>query len=411
MKRVTLITAAALLVVAAVSCDKAGWEERMNPYKALDLSTKSAGFVEKGGNFTFNYIKHIDSESTGDYIISPLSMQFLLGMILDGARGETASQICEVLGYGAGEADAVDEYALSLLKQLPALDKKTKLRIANAIFVDDGWPLYADYKSTVGKYYQAEVANLDFSDNAASLKAVNGWCSRQTNKMIPKIMDSVDPDLFAILLNAMYFKSQWKEKFQKSSTAEETFTFASGSKGTVAMMKQSKNHLYTENDDFQAVKLPYGNGAYNMIVLLPKSGRALEDVIGWLINEDWQTFLHEMVSCRVDLWLPKFETKYSIELKDILSRMGMPLAFDEGKADFKAMSEYAGYLSRVKQDAIIKVDEEGTEAAVVSSGWMVKDAAAEPGSRVVFHADHPFLYLISESSTGVILFAGRFGGK
>ena len=140
MKQFGLWAAVAALMIAGMSCDKID-DPANNPYKPLDLTTRSAEFARQGNTFAFNFLDRINTAEEGDYIISPLSMQFQLGMILDGARGETADEICDVLGYGAGEVDAVNEYCLSMLEQLPSLDKKTKLSIANAIFVNDKYPL------------------------------------------------------------------------------------------------------------------------------------------------------------------------------------------------------------------------------------------------------------------------------
>ena len=409
MKQFGLWAAVAALMISGMSCDKID-DPANNPYKPLDLTTRSAEFARQGNTFAFNFLDRINTAEEGDYIISPLSMQFLLGMLLDGARGETADEICDVLGYGAGEVDAVNEYCLSMLEQLPSLDKKTKLSIANAIFVNDKYPLLATYKSTVGQFYQAEVANLDFSDAAGSLKKMNGWCSKKTNGLIPKVLDDVSRDMLAFLFNAMYFKGEWKEKFSKGNTGDETFTTEDGAKKKVRMMKIEKNFAYQDNDDFRVVRLPYGNGAFCMLVILPQAGKTTADVASALKSCDWDTFVHSMVSCHVDLWLPKFETRYSKKLNDILSEMGMPSSFSKSKADFLAMSDYALCLDFVKQDAFIKVDEEGTEAAVVSSAGMLA-GSANLGEHVVFHADRPFLYLIAESSSGAILFAGKFSGN
>ena len=411
MRLISLLAAGVAALLTTASCDKWG-DDNNNPYKPLTLTTKSAEFVEKGNAFTFNFIERINKAAEADYIISPLSMQILLGMILDGAQGDTADEICSVLGYGQGEVAAVNEYCLSMLQQLPSLDKKTRLTMANAIFVDDGWPLKESYKSTVGQYYQAQVANLDFADATGSLRAINGWCSDHTNGLIPKVLDEVSTDMLAYLFNAMYFKSQWKEKFDKKDTAEESFKDEAGtSQGKVRMMKQNKSYGYNENDIYKVVKLPYGNGAFSMYVFLPTGKNRLSDVTATLRKADWSRLRYDLVTCEVDLWLPRFETKFHIRLNDILSEMGMPLAFDRVKADFKAMSEYALCLSFVNQDAVIKVDEEGSEAAVVSSAGMMKETALPPGEHVVFHADHPFLYLITEASSGAVLFAGRYSGK
>jgi len=411
MKHFGLLAATALLLTVSLSCEKiSGDNPKNNPYKPLNLTTKSAQFAREGNTFAFDFIDRINTAEEGDFIISPLSMQFLLGMVLNGAQNGTADEICKVLGYGAGEVDAVNEYCLSMLEQLPSLDNKTNLSIANAIFVNGMYELQDSYKSTVGKYYQAEVANLDFSDVDGSLKTINGWCSKKTNGMIPKVLDNVTTDMLAYLFNAMYFKSEWKEKFPKANTSNETFTAENGTTKKVPMMKNWDDFLYQDNDDFRVVRLPYGNCAFNMLVILPQTGKSLSDVTSALKTTDWDGFLQMMVTCDVDLWLPKFETKYSKKLNDILSDMGMPSAFSPFDADFKAMSVAALCLSFIKQDAVIKVDEEGSEAAVVSSAGMLAESAG-PGEHIVFHADHPFLYLITESSTGAILFAGKYSGN
>lgn len=409
MKYLGILTTISVMIVTAFSCNKPV-ENEPNPYKSMDLTTKSAEYALQGNTFAFNFIDRLNQEEDGDFIISPLSMQFLLGMLLDGAQNDTASEICKVLGYGEGEVDAVNEYCLSMLTQLPILDKKTELKIANAIFVNDKYPILDSYKGIVGNSFKAEVSNLDFSNGPKSLGTINSWCNKNTNGMIPKVLDEVSPEMLAYLLNALYFKSQWKDEFKKSNTSNELFTAEDGATKTVSMMKNYESFQYQDNNDFRVVSLPYGNGAFSMKVILPQEGKTISDVTSALKSFNWNDFQKTMISRDVDLWLPKFETKYSKKLNDLLSDLGMPSSFDAGKADFKAMSPYAMCLSFVKQDAIIKVDEEGTVAAAVSSAGM-KVTCAAPSEPVVFHADRPFLYLITESSSGVILFAGKYSGK
>ena len=229
MKKVILLFAAVAMLSSA-SCSKI---PANNPYKPIDISTKSAEYVKQGNSFAINFLEKVDGAAKEDYIISPLSMQFLLGMILDGAKGQTAAEICNVLGYGAGETAEVNQYCLNMMQQLPDLDKQTTLKIANAIVVDDGYPLKDQYKKDVAHYYDAEVTNMDFSDVEGSTKKINKWCSDHTNKLIPKVLDEVDPSMLAYLMNALYFKSQWKEKFEKADTADETFTYENGTNGKV----------------------------------------------------------------------------------------------------------------------------------------------------------------------------------
>ena len=410
MKHIALLIPAAILLMVSVSCEKLDTEETGdNSPKSLELSTKSAELVQQGNNFAFEFIDRVNQSEKEDFIISPLSMQFLLGMLLDGAQGKTAEEICKVLGYGAGEVEAVNAYCQSMMTQLPKLDKKTKLSLANAIFVNKQYTLLDTYKSTVSKYYLAEVSNLDFTKNASSLKTINGWCSKNTNGLIPKVLDSVDPSALAYLLNALYFKSEWRNPFPKAHTAKEPFTMEDGSVKKVSMMKNNIQTAAQENDDCTMIRLSYGNGVYSMLVILPAQGKKLTELTAAINAKGWSNYFPTMVSCDVDLWLPKFETKYEKQLNSILSDMGMPSAFSPA-ADFKAMSNSALCLSFVKQDAVIKVDEEGTEAAAVSTAAMYATAFM-PNQHIVFHADRPFLYLITENSTGAILFAGKYSGK
>ena len=410
MKSITVISIASAMLFF-VACDRfVSGDNGENEYKPIVLNTRSQQFVRDGQGFAAEFIQKINSETEKDYIISPLSMQFLLGMILDGAKGETADEICNVLGYGKGEIKAVNEYCHTMLKALPTLDKQTKLSIANAIFVDEGWPLRKAYKSDMASYYDATIENLDFGDSDNALRRINGWANQQTNGMVPKVLDEVSKDMLAYLLNALYFKSKWSSVFQKSMSFDRTFTDESGKAKTLKMMRQSGDFRYCETGSFQALTLPYGNGAFSMTVLLPFSGHKVADICASLAS-DGLSFMDNARTEEVDVWLPRFETKFGIKLNDILSGMGMPRAFDDKLADFTGMSEYALCLSFVRQDAAIKVDEEGTEAAAVSSAGMMKNTSIGPGKTVVFHADHPFLYLITEKSTGAILFAGRFASN
>ena len=411
MKHLTFLMASLGLLAASVSCGKIGGDDaKTNPYKPLELSSKSAEILQKGHSFSLEFLDRVDSSVRTNYVVSPLSMQFLLGMVLNGANGETADEICTVLGYGRGEKEAVNDYCYSLLSQLPQMDKKTNLGIANALFADKSLPVLSSYKTAVSKYYRPEIANLDFSDRRNSLNTINRWCSDNTGGMIDNMLDDFASNVSLYLFNALYFKGIWSDKFDKSATAGEIFTYESGRKDRIPMMKQNEEHTYTENEVFQAVSLAYGNSAFSMTVLLPKQGYGTSDVISFLKEIGWDEFRYSLHSSEVDLWLPKFEISYKLEAAKLLSEMGMPLAFEGGKADFSALSERPLFLQFVNQHAVIRVDEEGTEAAAITEGGF-GEMAPPPIPSATFHADHPFLYLISERGTGAILFAGKFCGQ
>lgn len=434
MKRFAVFAALAALVLGVVSCGKIVDdelredpdlpEERIpenntpddgnndgtsedNPRKELSLAAASQAILQHTNTFAFHFLSRINASVEGDYIVSPLSMQFLLGMILNGAQGKTADEICQVLGYGAGEVEAVNEFALSLMEQLPSLDKKTTFNIANSIWVNQRYPIKDAFKTDVVKFYDAEVSNRDF-DDPATVDAMNQWASDHTNGLIQKVLDRIYPTDLAILMNALYFKGQWMDPFIKEFTDRALFTKENGETAEVDMMKKYNTTLsYREADGFRAVSLPYGNGAYSMVILLPDTGKKPADVIAALGALDWPGFLTSLYSQPVNLWLPKFKTDTKVLLNDLLSEMGMPLAFTD-YADFKALSDVDVCLTCVKQDAVIIVDEEGTEAAAVSTGMC--GITSVPPPTVDFHADRPFLYLIAESGTGTILFSGKYSG-
>ena len=407
MKRIFTFLAVSALTFFCICCDKDNGTSGDLP-KTIDLTTKQSTFIDEGNGFALDYLDNILASTDKDLIVSPLSMQFLLGMVLDGAKGETADQIAAVLGYGRNGASEVNEFCFKMLTELPALDSKaTKVNIANAIFVDKGYSLLESYTKDVSHFYEAEVSKLDFTKTKESADIINKWCSKQTSGLIPKMLEEVSPDMLAYLLNALYFKSKWQSPFEKSNTADEKFTSVDGKESKVKMMKRGGDMLFGEGKSFKTVCLPYGNGAFSMTVLLPKEGYTTAQVVEDLRATGIAKLSKMMSSSNVSLWLPRFETKFSIRLNDILIKMGMSNAFTP-LADFSAMSPAALCLSFVKQDAVITVDETGTEAAAVSIAGMPKNSAG-PDDTKVFHADRPFLYLIRENSTGAVLFAGRFG--
>ena len=291
-----------------------------------------------------------------------------------------------------------------MLKQLPGLDRKTRLAILDAFAVKGDFMYQASYREVIKKYYEAEIFNIS-SDGGAD--QINKWCSARTNGMIPRIVDMISRKATVCLLNAMYFKSEWSVKFPVQNTKVEPFLTASGVAKWMSMMKNEHDFLYQDNDLFRAVRLPYGNGAFSMTVILPSDGKTLADVTAALDAESWEAFGQSMAECQVDLWLPRFETRYHVGLNSMLSSMGMLSTFTED-ADFSGISKGL-CLDEVNQDAVIKVDEAGTEAAVVSHA--IGEVMAVPGEHIVFHADRPFLYLITEKSSGAVLFAGRYTGE
>jgi len=226
--------------------------------------------------------------------------------------------------------------------------------------------------------------------------------------MIDKVLseDTFNPDAVSYLLNAIYFKGAWKEKFSKSQTRNEAFE---GREQKIPMMHQEHEFNYTENELCQALRLPYGNGAYAMTILLPREGTTVDELLLSLNAESWQ--LYRYMDCAiVDVKLPRFESKTDLDLNEIMASLGMPKAFTPFEAEFPNFCNVPTYIDMMKQVARIKLDEEGTEAAAVTVIGMEIASLPIVPQRVTFHATRPFLYVISEQSTGAIFFIGKYVG-
>ena len=370
----------------------------------IELTDEEKAYVEKNNDFAFRLFNKLRTEESN--VISPLSITYALGMLNNGAVGQTQQEIYNVLGFD--NADAQNEFCLKLIDQLALAgrtDETTKALIANTIFVNQGlgYQLQNDFAHTVNQYYYAYPEARDFNDGETR-DVINKWASDNTNKMIEEILteDEFNPFAVSYLLNAIYFKGIWKTPFNAANTQEESFNET----GSVPMMHHEyMDARYEDNDLYQTVSLPFGNGTYNLQVFLPRVGKTIDDLLENLNSKNWQMrgYTHE-----VDLKLPRFEISTNQMLGNVMAELGMPSAFDPETADFSKMCNTQIYIGLMKQVAKIKLDEQGAEAAAVT----IIDVAGGIPDYATFHANRPFLYIISEQSTGVILFMGQFtGGK
>ena len=337
-----------------------------NQRQDIILNSAQTEMVNESNDFAFNLFRQVSSEKSE--IVSPISITYALGMLNNGAAGETQAQINKVLGFSTTDADGINEFCKKMLAEAPKLDKQTKVMIANNIYFnsDKGYELKPDFVSKAKLYYEADVENRSFTDGQ-TMNAINQWANDHTEKMINKVLDesSFDPDAVSYLLNAIYFKGSWSEKFETSATTDETFHGYTAEK-TVPMMYQNNTFKYTETDDCQALRLSYGNKAYSMTILLPKEGKNIGDVLTTLTAKTWNTY-QMMDDAIVDVKLPRFESKSDIRLNKIMATLGMPNAFNADLAEFPNFcSADDTYIGLMKQVAKINLNEEGTEAAAVT---------------------------------------------
>ena len=432
MKQAKMLILALTLgsLVAACSSSETiedvGGPKYVNMYqevKPVQLTAEQTVFANDNNGFTLNFFQSLNGKMKNRSIVcSPLSITYVLSMVNDGATGITEQELERTLGFHKGGIQAVNDYCKNLIDNLPHVDEKVQLNIANAIFVNDKYQLKKQFQQDMANYYDAKAEALDFS-SPSTLGRINGWCDEKTRGMIPTILERVDPRTVSYLLNAIYFKAEWASMFEKNETREETFTTPDG-ETRVPLMHQNVYMNYLRNDQYAAVSIPYGNGQWMMTVMLPEDGKTTDDVISSLAASGWSTDflknpLREARRYAVDLKLPRFETAFDTDdaggLIELLKGMGIRRAFDGNSAEIPNMCENGNlYISMMKQKAKIKVNEEGSEAAAVTIAAVnftsaVADTQEPP--KATFHANRPFVYLIHEQSSGVILFVGKFMGK
>ena len=379
----------------------------------LILSDAQHEMVNNNNSFAFSlYNKTMGMNSR---VVSPLSVTYLMSMLANGADGETQQQILATLGW-AGEGiqqpslQDINDYSRMLIEKTARLDKAVTVEIANYVAVNKEFKLNSKFQKSVERDYKAGVESLNFT-SPSTLKHINDWCNDRTHGMIPSIINELDPDAVSYLMNAIYFNGTWKDKFGKEETKQEMFRGYTRDIQYVDMMHRHGEYFYADGDGYSAVSIPYGNGAFRMTVILPTEGSFLRDVMASMDGGKFQALQRSMEKCNVDLKIPRFTTEVDLPLNDIISALGAPLIFSS-QADFSQFARGDFYVSKMFQKAKIEVSEEGTKAAAVTAAIMMMSAVRPEKKRnVVFHADSPFAYIISENSTGSIYFMGQYTGK
>lgn len=398
--------------------EKKEWEDdgmSNNPRKYITLSRAEEELAALNTDFAFRYLQ-VSNEalaSNGNMLLSPQSASFALSMLGNGAAGKTLDEILDVLGFNKFTLDEMNGYNQKLMKELGGLDNTTTMNFANSLWMDDVFNVLGGYKQAMKDAYQAEVNVLDFNQSTAKDK-INQWCSDKTNGRIAHFLDEWNPDVKAMLINALYFKGKWYSQFKKDKTEEGSFTTASGESENVDYMRQTINFQYIKNEKVSVVEFPYGNYAFRMYVVLPHEGVSLDEWIKDLSSAQWETMLNDMKAQWLDIWLPKFRIEWKDAITGILEKMGMQKAFDKEEADFSSLSDEHFFVYDILQATYLNVDEGGTEGAAVTGNTDItadlEDDKDQEKKVVEFRANHPFLFIIQEESTGSVLFLGKFVG-
>ena len=369
--------------------------------------------IEQGDNqFAMDLYAQLDREQPGkNLFFSPISISLALTMTAAGANGQTQSEMGKVLHLDADLAQAHAHYH-RLLEQWNAVGKKRayQLRVANRLWGQQGYPIRPEFLALTRQQYGAEMVLLNFVQAEAARQEINRWVESQTNDKIKNLIPSgaIDALTRLVLTNAVYFKGDWVKQFDVKNTREQDFTVSAERKVKTPLMQQKAAFGYAEEETFQALEMPYAGRELSMVVLLPKEIDGLPELEKAITANKLASLLPKLQNREVITYMPKFKMEASFGLKPTLEKLDMKRAFSRD-ADFSGISGQKDLcISAVIHKAYVDVNEEGTEAAAATAVVIRAMAAPRlPDPVPVFRADHPFLFLIRDTTTGSILFMGR----
>ncbi|MFO7933945.1 MAG: serpin family protein [Bacteroidales bacterium] len=399
----TVLVSAGILT----SCEKSEPLEKETP--KIILRKKSAEIIEADKAFGFELFREIYGQSEQENImISPLSVSYALGMTYNGAAGTTLEAFNDVLHFGDLTGEEVNESYKDLIDQLLDLDEKVEFSLANSIWYRMGFQVLPDFIATNEEYFDAGVNEIDF-DDPQTVEVINQWIEDQTSGKITDMLDFIPPDAVLYLINAIYFNAQWKYEFEKDKTYPGDFTLPDGSIHQADYMRVSGDFVYTSNQDFTAVELPYGDSTFSMVVMVPSGENKVPDLVASLDAGQWDSWFGNSIYTGVQVDLPKFKYGFKDSLNGPLKNLGLEVAFDPFEADFRRINpDMQLFISRVLHQTFIDVQEEGTEAAAATI-VEISFTSAGGDAPIHFKADRPFLYVIRENSTGAVVFIGTAG--
>ncbi|MBK9145561.1 MAG: serpin family protein [Candidatus Melainabacteria bacterium] len=379
---------------------------------ALILNSFLPAFAGGTDSFGLDLFKQLSKEKPGENLLmSPYSISTALTMTLNGAGGKTKEAMIDVLKPGKPDLKAIDEEAQAVRSSLASSGGGVILEVANALFARKGITFNKKFLEDNKKYFDASAKTVDFKSKEA-LGIINGWVSEKTHGKIPTIIDNIPRDAILYLINAIYFKGTWEHQFKKSATIDGDFKLASGKTRAVKMMHAHRDdYPYMENEKFQAINLYYKNRDKSLYLFLPREGsNSLEKFEADLSASSLQGFLERFRVREGSLAMPRFKLEDKRKLKSSLSALGMKIAFDPDRADFKKMASIDEnmLIDEVFHKTFMEVNEEGTEAAAVTAVQMARATAMmNPVKPFKMVLDRPFFFVLRDNKTGTVLFLGH----
>jgi serine protease inhibitor len=380
------------------------------PYRTANAQsgpTSSAEVAPAINDFGLRLLRILTDDSNANVMVSPLSVSLALAMTYNGAAGTTRTTMAETLGIAAISTEEFNRGNRSLLEGIQKADPAVQIEIANALWLQSGFPINPGFLRLTHDFFDAAPESLDFARNPRRAAShINDWVKQRTQGKIPEIIKDLTRSTVLVLTDAVYFKGRWTVPFDQKATKLRSFHLPGGRSVTVPMMAQRGEYRYLETDSFQAIRLPYGHDQFAMYIFLPRGSTGLPDLLRSLDQQHWNQWLAKLHTDEGQIVLPRFELTYGHRLNDALTSMGMGVAFGP-EADFSRIHPPPGWLriNDVEHKTYIKVNEEGTEAAAATSvGVVATFVMATPPFEMI--VDHPFFCAIAEQHSGAMLFAG-----
>ena len=420
MKKVLVFLCMAV-AIAFTACSNDNTEEGANDqpeqtgeFADIPLTEQQKKQVPVLNDFALNLARQMAAENKS-FVVSPLSVAFILGMLNEGAEGETRAEIASTLGVNTVSREDVNKLMAALLGYTEAADEQVTVAYANNVTLNAkyNYLLTETFGDAMKTYYDASVMAYDFSKPEA-LTAINSWSNEHSRGLIPGIIDELDENAVMCLLNAVYFKGSWVNPFDKSNTQGAPFKKGDGSWTEMKMIYAEATASYYEEDGFKALNLPVGNGTYSMTLLLPAERKRVYGMLEELEGADLQKMSFE--EQKVKMTIPIFKTESEIDLIPLLVNMGIEKVFDEQASQLTRMVKEPQnplYVGLMKQKAQLGINEEGTEGSAVTLAELLAgaDHPGQPEPDYIFYANRPFFYFISDKGSGAILFMGVFAGE
>ncbi|OPG97236.1 hypothetical protein B2I21_15265 [Chryseobacterium mucoviscidosis] len=406
------------LIITSCSAKEDPNKMQFNSDQELSESERNAALkeieperIQAMNTMGLHILQQMSAKEKGDgnnLLISPYSISAAIGMAYNGSVGETRQEMAEVMGWSGLEMERVNASQAALQQLLTHPGNGIEIGIANSMWMKDGIPVEETYKTTIQQTYEAELRTLNGQPTQAK-EEINQWVQQHTEGMIPNLMqEPPEKEALMILVNAIAFDGNWMDEFDPEYTTDDEFKLANGKALSVPMMHQKKQFQYSENKDWQAVRLPYGEGQMHLLVVLPREGRTLDQVQQQLLDAPKRLDAGSEYRL-VELSLPRFRAEYGVNLRETLQQMGMEMAFDPYAANFTGMispgPNLQAYIGQIQHHAVMEVNEQGTVAAASTMVGMAA-GSAPPTDPVKMNMNRPFMVAVVDEATDAWVFAG-----